>query len=457
MAKHAGVARATVLARRDPGGVQVFIADDGVGAGPTSDGFGVSQSIRERMDAVGGTALIGPGPQGRGTVVLLEWHPVAPPAQQIGADLLIRTAGIVLMVATFLAGVASALVVLGWSAYDVPWLALAGAFAPVLVGAAILGEAREGRRIGASHVVAACATYVLVGAAALLADPFCSSLLGEGVVLDARAPMMAMLLLVAPRPGVLAAVVATVGLAHLGGSLAWNERWLLCGPDTATAGVYVVAALAAAWLFVERIDRVSTQLAGAREQAMSAQVRMGTELSVRAEEELWVADTLSSAQELLDDIAAGRRDPGDPRTRSDCAAQAEFLRALLAVGQAPMSVRRPARIWLRLVHAAACPIRVRGSFGTCQAPPNVVGEVGGVIDVVCALAPGASVTLSSWSDPDPAIVLSVSGPEVLAAGRALAERIERVARAAWCDLTPDDATLEWRWTEAVPAAEARRR
>lgn len=445
VAKHAGVDHATVLARRDQDGVQVFVADDGVGVGAPSHGFGVSRSIRERMDSVGGTALIGPGPQQRGTVVLLEWHPVPAPAQQIGSDLLLSTAGIVLMVATFLAGVASALVVLGWSAYSTPWLALAVAFAPVLVGAGILGQAREGRRIGSSHVVAACATYVLVGAAALLADPFCSSLLGEGVMLDARAPMMAMLLLVAPRPGVLGAVVATVSLAHLGGSLAWNERWLLCGPDTATAGVYVVAVLAAAWLFIGRIDRVSTQLAGARDQARSAQVRLGSELSIRAEEELWVADALASAQELLDDIAQGRRDPADPGTRRACAAQAEFLRALLSVGRAPMPVRRPARIWLRLLHSAACPIRVRGSFETCDAPGGVIGEVGGVIDVLCAVAPGTAVTLSSWSDPDPAIVLSATGPRVDSAGQSLVERIDRVRGAAWCDLSPDGITLEWRW------------
>ena len=457
VAKHAGVDHATVLARRDPAGVQVFIADDGVGAGPTSDGFGVSRSIRERMDAVGGSALIGPGPQGRGTVVLLEWHPVPEPGQQIGSDLLLRTAGIVLMIGTFLAGVASALVVLGWAAYTVPWLALGVAFVPVLVGAWILGEAREGRRIGTSHVIAGCATYVLVGAVALLADPFCSSLLGEGVLLDARVPMMAMLLLLAPRPGVLGAIVATVGLAHLGGALAWNARWLLCGPSTATAGVYVVAGLAAAWLFVERIDRVSAQLASARDQAISAQVRMGTELSIRAEEELWVADTLASAQELLDDIATGRLDPGDPRTRSACAAQAEFLRALLAVGHAPMPVRRPARIWLRLLHAATCPMRIRGSFAGTQVPPDVVGEVGGVIDAVCALAPGASVTLSSWSDPEPSILLSVAGPRVGAAGPALVERIDRVSGTAWRDLTADEITLEWRWTGSVPAQGAGRR
>jgi hypothetical protein len=251
--------------------------------------------------------------------------------------------------------------------------------------------------------------------------------------------------------------VATVGLAHLGASLAWNERWLLCGPDTATAGVYVVAALAAAWLFVERIDRVSTQLAGARDQARSSQVRMGSELSIRAEEELWVADTLASAQELLDDIAQGRRDPSDPGTRAACAAQAEFLRALLAVGRAPMPVRRPARIWLRLLNAAACPIQVRGSFEGCDPPRAVIGEVGGAIDVLCALAPGAPVTLSSWSDPDPAIVLSASGPRVDAAGRALVQRIDRVAGAAWCDVSPDAMTLEWRWGGDVPAGDVGQR
>jgi hypothetical protein len=449
VAKHAGVDHATVLVNRDPGGVQVFVADDGVGPGPAPGGFGVSRSIRARMDAVGGSALIGPGPHDRGTVVLLEWHPVPPPPQQIGSDLLARIAGIVLMIATFLAGVASALVVLGWSAYSRPGLALAGAVAPVLVGAWILGQAREGRRVGNSQVVAACATYVAVGAVTLLADPYCSSLLGEGVILDARAPMMALLLLLAPRPGVLGSLVATVGLTHLGAALAWNQRWLLCGPDTATAGVYVVAALAAAWLFVERIDRVSAQLATARDQARSAQVRMSTELGVRAEEELWVAETLASAQDLLDDIATGRRDPADRGTRSDCAAQAEFLRALLAVGQAPMSVRRPARIWLRLLNSATCPIRVRGSFEGCQVPPRVVGEVGGVIDVVCALAPGATVTLSSWSEPDPTIVVSVQGPQVGHAAPALLLRIDRVASDAWCDATPEEITLEWRWTAAV--------
>ena len=449
--KHAGVDHVTILARHDTSGVQVFIADEGVGAAATPDGFGVSRSIRDRMAAVGGRALIEPGPHGRGTVVLLEWQPPAPPSRQIGADLLLRTAGIVLIVATFLSGVACAMVVLGWPAYDRPGLALAGAVAPVLVGAGILGRARDGKRVGTAEVIAVCATYVLVGALALLADPYCSSLLREGATLDARVPMMAVLILVAPRPGVLGAVVATVGLAHLAGALAWNQLWVLCGADTATAGVYVVAVLAAAWLFVERIDRLGAELAVARDQAIAAQVRLGTELRVRAEEELWVADTLASAQELLDDIAQGRRDPADPVTRAACAAQAEFLRALLGVGRAPDQVRRPARIWLRLLNAAGCQIRVRGTFEGCSPPLGTIGEVGGVVDVLCALAPGAAVTLSAWAEPGPAFVLAAGGEPVARAGQVLLDRIDHVAGDAWRDVGTDGITVEWSWTGVVSA------
>lgn len=445
VAKHAGVSSATVLVRHDRGGVQVFVADEGVGARGAADGFGVSRSIRERMESVGGEALTGPGPEGRGTVVLLEWRRKPQASPELGSDLLLGTARIVLMVATVLAGTACALIVLGWPAYSRPWLALVGAVAPVIVAAVASERARNGYRVGSAQVLAACATYVLVGAVALLADPYCASLLGEGVMLDARAPMMAVVLLLAPRPGVLAAIVATVGAAHLGAALAWSDRWVLCGPDTAEAGVYVVAVLGASWLFVERIDRLTAELADAREEARAAQVRIGAQLTLRAEEEAWVADTLASAQGLLDDIAQGRRDPGEPATRNACSSEAEFLRALLAVGRAPVALRRSARIWLRLLHAHSCGIQLRGSFGDVEVPASTVGEIGGVIDMLCTQAPGAAVTLSAWSDPIPSIVLSATGPAVVGAGLALTSRVQRFARGAWQDVNPEGITVEWAW------------
>ncbi len=455
--KHSGVRRATVLVVHGPDSLELMVADSGVGPGTGGDGFGVANSVRRRIEAAGGTALVSPGPEGVGTVVLMSWRPVPEELPPIGADLLTRMAGVVVAVGTILAGVACALVVLGWSAYTHPWPALAGPVIPVLVAAWILNEAQAGTRIGTGHVLAACATYVLVGAVALLADPYCASLLGEGVMLDARAPLVATVLLLAPRPGVLAGLVATVGAAHLGIALAWNARWVQCGPDTAGAGVYVVAALGAIWLFARRMARVTAQYAAARAQANQAEVRIRAQLTVRAEEELWVADTLSSAQELLGAIAEGRMPPADPATRAQCASQAQFLRGLLAVGRAPDALRRPARIWLRLLHAAGCQIQVRGSFGCCLPPAATIGHIGGVLDTISAIAPGATVTLSAWSQEDIAsLMVTASGPSVVARMDPLSARVHRVAGEAWRDFGADQVSVEWTWPRseadaAIPA------
>ena len=445
VAKHSGVRAATLLVRTDKDGVQAFVADAGVGLARADEGFGITQSIRERMLSVGGQALTGQGPAGQGTVVLLEWQQRRPAIPEIGSDLLVGTARIVLIVAVFLSGTAVALTVLGWSAYTHPWLALGAAVAPVLVAAPAVERARTGYQVGGPEIVATCATYVLVGAVALLADPFCATLLGEGVMLDARVPMMAILLLLAPRTGVLAAIAATVGVTHVAVALAWRDRFAVCGPDTAEYGIYELAILGAAWLFVRRIALLSAELDDARAQAVEAQVRLRAQLSVRAEEELWVADTLGSAQQLLDDIAEGRCDPSAPATRAACAAEAGFLRALLAVGRAPMSLRRPARIWLRLLRAHHCRILVRGSFERIEAPAETIGEMGGVIDAICALAPGASVTLSAWADPTPTVMLTAEGPALVRAEPQLVSRFERFAVGAAREVGPDGVTLEWAW------------
>ena len=176
-------------------------------------------------------------------------------------------------------------------------------------------------------------------------------------------------------------------------------------------------------------------------------------MTLRAEEEAWVADTLASAQGLLDDIAQGRRDPREPATRTACASEAEFLRALLVVSRAPMALRRPARIWLRLLHAHSCRIQLRGSFADVEVPPRTVGEIGGVIDMLCTQAPGAAVTLSAWSDPLPTILLSAAGPAVVGAGRALTSRVDRFAGGAWQDVTSEGITVEWAWGKSVPQTE----
>ncbi len=447
VAKHAGVDRATLLVVSNRASIQLLVGDEGVGLGATTSGFGVVSSVAERMAAVGGTALVSPGPGRGGTVVALGWQPEPNAIPDIGGDLLVRVAGVVVAVATLLAGVTTALVVLDWQAYAQPWSALVSAVIPVLVAAWILNNTRAGGAVGPGQVLAACATYLAVAASSVLADPTCASVLAEGVFLDSRATLVVVVLLLAPRPGVLVALVGTVVLAHVGAALAWLTRSPGCGPDTASTGVYVAAGLAAVWLFARWIDRASAAYGRVRAEATEAEIRIQSRISVRAEEELWVADTLASAQALLGSIADGRQDPAAPGTRAECAAEASFLRSLLAVGRAPERLRRAARIWLRLLHAAGCPVHVRGSFGDCAPPAPVVGRVGGILDTVCALAPGADVTLAAWRDPKASsLMVTAMGPAVERAAEPLASRVDQVSGPlAWRELATDAVTVEWSW------------
>lgn len=450
VAKHAGVSRATLLIRHDAEGVQAFVADEGSGAGSAPAGFGVTRSIRERMESVGGRAVTAPGPADMSTVVVLQWLKQEPPAGEVAAELLGRTARSVLVVAMFLAGTACALIVLGWLAYSRGWLALVGAVAPVLVAANIVERARAGRDIGADQVLTACGTYVLVGALAQLADPYCAALRGEGVLLDVRAPMMAVLLLLAPRTRVLVAILATVLGSHVVAAVMWHDRWILCGPETAQAGVYVVAALAACWLFVARIDRLTADLAGARWQAIDAQVRIRSELAIRAEDEHWVADTLAHAQRLLDDVAEGRRSPADPATRARCATEAQYLRAWLVFGRATAPVSRAARVWLRLLYENDCSIAVRGAFDSIDLPGPTIESMGRVIDAVCQCAPSSNVTISAWRSPEVSVVLTAQGGNVTRAGSSLRELVRTAAPGSWWEVGPDGLTVEWFVVAEVP-------
>lgn len=74
--KHAGTSRATVVAVVDPTGAVVTVHDQGRGFERTSTtgGFGISQSIGQRLTDVGGSSAITSAP-GAGTTVVLRWSP----------------------------------------------------------------------------------------------------------------------------------------------------------------------------------------------------------------------------------------------------------------------------------------------------------------------------------------------------------------------------------------------
>lgn len=74
--KHAGTRSARVVLQVDASGTLVTVHDDGRGFGPdtTIPGFGISQSIGQRLRDVGGSSEIRSNP-GAGTTVLLRWSP----------------------------------------------------------------------------------------------------------------------------------------------------------------------------------------------------------------------------------------------------------------------------------------------------------------------------------------------------------------------------------------------
>ena len=139
----------------------------------------------------------------------------------------------------------------------------------------------------------------------------------------------------------------------------------------------------------------------------------------------------------------------DPTVRADAAAEAQFLRGLLTVSRAPDRIRRPARIWLLLLRVSHCQVAVRGSFAQCRPSPVVVGQIGGCIDTLCALAPGSAVTLAAFDETTGgSLTLTANGPPLLPVGKSLGERVAVLAPTAWRDVSDDTLTIEWTWPKA---------
>lgn len=448
--KHSGSRSAAILVMHDREEAHLLIVDEGIGMTTAeTGGFGLVRSVAERMDHVGGSGTVAPGPNGVGTVVDLAWRPAPEGPARVAADLLLNTAFVVSVLCGVVAGVTSLLTVLGWPAFGHPWPALVASVVPALIAAWLLLEVRAGTRINVGHVLAVSASYIGAGATAILADPYCSSLVGEGGAIDSRALMVATLLILAPRIWVLVASLLTVLVAHIGGALLWHLQWPGCGENTLGSALFVSAGLVAAWMFARRMDRLATAYSVIRRQEREAEVRIRSQLMLRAEEELWVADTLASAQEMLSRLADGELPPSHPMTRALCGAEAGFLRGLLVVGRGSDELRRPARIWLRILRTAGCIIEVRGSFAECFPPPSVVGSVGGVLDTLAGGAPRSRVTISAWNTPPDGMSLTVTatGTAIERGGTQLAERVKWVSGAAWTDIEPETITLEWTWLQ----------
>jgi signal transduction histidine kinase len=142
VAKHAGVAEATVHASGTGSTVTVEITDLGRGFDPTKSrdgtGFGLTGSIAQRMRRVGGAATVTSTP-GAGTTVRLVWPvtsaPVPAPAEPVARQRFLRGVRIasLLIAGAVLAGMNLPMLLTHLSVYTVPAVQLAGYGALALV------------------------------------------------------------------------------------------------------------------------------------------------------------------------------------------------------------------------------------------------------------------------------------------------------------------------------------
>jgi signal transduction histidine kinase len=85
-AKHAGATAATVRVWRTAGGVELVVADDGVGFSPAAVGPGRGlANMTDRAESVGGRIRVDSAP-GRGTVIAVHvpWAPAPVPRPAAG-------------------------------------------------------------------------------------------------------------------------------------------------------------------------------------------------------------------------------------------------------------------------------------------------------------------------------------------------------------------------------------
>ena len=81
-----------------------------------------------------------------------------------------------------------------------------------------------------------------------------------------------------------------------------------------------------------------------------------------------------------------------------------------------------------------------------EPPEEVVAQVGAVVDLICTLARGASVTFVTFDEPAAgSLTLSVSGAGVAEHHQQLAERVPAAAPQSWWDIEEDSLAVEWIW------------
>jgi hypothetical protein len=351
------------------GGLTLTIADEGRGFDPTSagTGFGTEHSIRQRMEAVGGSSLVVTAP-GEGTTVRLRW------CADTSDDTFVSTVSgtIVRLLVVFMAATTlftSLVVAAEWAAFERPAVALVGGLLLGGWGLAVTWLLARRRwiptTVGVLTVALACAAPFWTVAS----DQYCASSLGGVGWVDPRLPLVVLVIL---TTGVwwraLAAVPAVVAAALVAGSI-WGSAFTGCGGWAVSASVYAVAVLTASLIAGRTLNRQAHELWRAtREQDEAEEARVRAAM-MRTEQQTWLAPAVAACVPLLTAIGDGTLDPTDADVRRRARMQSGYLRGLIAVAAAPVGVREVLRDVVQRGHAHGLDVGVRGNVGALPAPP----------------------------------------------------------------------------------------
>jgi hypothetical protein len=370
VSKHAGVGSASVHLAIGPDGVTGSVTDQGLGFDPAARGagFGLSASVAERMRVVGGQSAVSSRPDD-GTRVQVQWRRGAvpqAPATDAASDAVAR-----LMLAFVLATMAYTTVVVlaEWQAYERPWITIAGGLLLGAWGLALVTVLRDRRWLPTPLALVTVALACLAPFWTIPADQFCSSSFGGLGWVDARIPLVVLVMLTTRHWWVSLGAALTFVLATLVAGTMWGALFAGCDSWTQTAAIFAAAIFGSCLIAGRTMRRQTRAVVVAHERQRGAEEARVRAESARAEQELWFRPAVTSCRPLLAAIGDERADPTAAHVRRACRVEAGYLRGLMLVARAPIGVREELRRLLQTAHAAGLDIEVRGDLARLPPPP----------------------------------------------------------------------------------------
>jgi hypothetical protein len=434
--KHSGSTAAEVDLTLGPDGVTGTVSDRGTGFDPSVQhvGVGLSGSVAQRMSAVAGESSVRSRP-GHGTQVEVRWTRGAvpqTPATDAASDVVAR-----LMLAFVLSTTVftTAVVVAEWQAFERPWISIAGGLLLSAWGLALVWVLRDRRWLPTPLALVTVALACLAPFWTIPADQYCASTFGGLGWVDARIPLVVLVMLTTRHWWVSLGSALVFVVATLVAGTLWGQVFTGCDSWTQTAAIFSVAIFGTCLIAGRTLRRQTRAVVLAHEGQRSAEESRVRADIARAEQRRWFQPAVESCRPLLAAIGDRSADPTTPQVRRACRTEADYLRGLVMVARAPDGVRDELRSLLQSAHAAGIDIEVRGDLG--RLPPPAQSLAGPLRAHLPTDLAGAAALVVTAAVDEAGATLMLRLPDLpLAAAR------ERYSATAW-DVTLDDYDGVW--------------